>query len=193
MLAFNQLFDAHRRWVETSGASGKPLSLDGIDMRRVSLNAPVLEQAFFTDCDFRGMAFENVDFYRSEFYSCDFSHSVFIDCDFSKCALDYSSFTGSRFYRCKFPHADAFRADFDECIFQHCSLAGINLMECSLAKARIEETDFEEAYLDKIRASDAAIICPSNIEKINRISLLHKDGKTITEGAAALKMLKKES
>ena len=186
---FNVSFEAHKQWVDSAGEFGKQISFDCTDMHSIPMKAPIMEQGFFSECDFKGMTFENVDFYLSEFYSCDFSGAHFINCDFRKTTLDYSIFSGADFTNCRFSRVDAYKTQFDKCVFRNCSFVGFNLMEGSIREDYIEATDFDGAYLDKVNAFGANVINPLNIEKINHISLYFESSETVTEGIPAIERL----
>ncbi|MBQ7624590.1 MAG: pentapeptide repeat-containing protein [Clostridia bacterium] len=186
---FNDVFLKHKEWIATAGKSGEQACFDEADMHKVPLNKPILEQGYYSLCDFNGIQFTDVDFYLSEFYSCDFKNAVFKDCDFRKTTLDYSDFSKSVFINCKFSRADAFKTVFRECSFKGCSFVGINLMETNMEKATFENTDFDEAYIDKSIMSDAVFIDPENINKLNHISIVEKDGIVYSDAEAIARLL----
>lgn len=190
---FDMLYESHKKWVDTAGESGHQINLDGTDMHSIPLNAPLLEQGFFSECDFSGLSFDNVDFYQSEFYSCNFTEAHFTNCDFRKTTLDYCVFQGATFSNCKFSRADAFNAQFNNCRFMGCSFVGFNLMESSIIGTVIETTDFDEAYFDKINAQNAVITNPLNADMVNHISIYLESPDHILEGKDAFIALAKQN
>jgi len=190
---FKIMLDKHKEWIDSAGESGEQISLDCVDMHSLTIKAPLLEQGFFSECDFSGLSFDTVDFYQSEFYSCSFTGAQFSHCDFRKATLDYSDFTGAVFSNCKFSRADAFKVKFDNCVFTNCSFVGFNLMEASIIAARIETTDFDSAYFDKVNALNAQLINPMNAEKANQINIYIENITDIIEGTAAIKKLEPQN
>lgn len=184
-------FDAimkHLEWIESIGETGEQIHLDRIDMHKLPFDPRVLEQGFFSECNFSGMAFDGVDFYQSEFYSCDFSNAHFTNCDFRKTTLDYSIFSGAIFENCRFSRADAFQAVFQNCSFQDCSFVGFNLMECDLRSSVLTSIDFDAAYMDKIKCDNSIFTDPKNLLSLNHISIVVGEGD-ILEGESAIQRI----
>lgn len=189
-MELSTVFLKHKEWVDSAGESGKQINLDEVDMHGVKLEPPLLEQGYFSACDFKGIKFDGIDFYQSEFYSCDFSDAVFTNCDFRKTTLDYSDFSGAAFIGCKFSRADAYQAKFCNCSFKECSFVGFNLMEADMSQTIFEAVDFDEAYIDKSNMEGATNISPKNLDKANHISIVLQNGE-ILEGSAAIGREKK--
>jgi uncharacterized protein YjbI with pentapeptide repeats len=182
----------HKLWIDTAGKQGKQLCLDETDMRTVKITPFMLEQSYYSECNFSGMTFYNIDFYQSELYSCDFTNAKFSKCDFRKCTLDYSNFSGATFVDCKFPRADAFQTCFDKCSFNNCSFVGFNIIEGSLNYAKFDLCDFDAIYLNKVSAEDFKLKKASNLDTVNYISLYITQEKII-EGVDAIKWLKEQN
>ena len=178
----------HIEWIESAGEKGEQISLDDVDMRSFPIDPRILEQGFFSDCNFSEISFTGTDFYLSEFYSCDFSNARFTDCDFTKTTLDYCIFSGAVFENCKFPRADAFQSVFQKCSFRNCSFVGFNLMDCDLQSSAFTSVDFDAAYLDKVKIEGAVFTDPENLPLLNHLSIISAENQII-EGKQAVKWI----
>lgn len=180
----NDMYLKHKQWIETAGESGEQISLDEFDMHSISLDEPILEQGYFSACDFKEIVFNGVDFYLTEFYSCQFQGATFEECDFRKATVDYCDFTKATFRNCKFSRMDSYQAVFNNCVFENCSFVAVNLMESKMEGSLFEQCDFDDAYIDKATMTDARFITPSNLEKIKHISIIVSNNTL--EGKAAI-------
>ena len=186
---FLKLCEEHKLWVKSAGKNGVQLSLDGMDMRDIKLAEPLFEQAFFSECNFSGMSFEDADIYQSEFYSCNFTNVQFSNCDFRKSTLDFSDFSGAAFVGCKFPRVDSFKTDFSRCIFKDCSFVGFSIMEGILNGVQCKSVDFDEVYFDKVIIENFTLAGSKNLDRANHISFYLSENSALIEGLAAIKWL----
>ena len=140
---------AHREWLRTAGDRGSQLDLDGIDLTAIDPDSFLFEQIYLAECGMSGLELKNVDFYGSEFYSCDLSDTCFVGCSFRKATLDYCNFRHARFVRCQFPHTEVYSSCFAECSFDECSFVGIDLTASDLSGTTHHGTDRDGAYIDR--------------------------------------------
>ena len=101
-------------------------------------------------CKFAGIAFDNVDFSRSELRYADFHDCNFNNCRFEGAEAQFANFTGAKFCNCimdaslqytnfaqchmvscMFGNADVAFANFDDSSFEHCE--ALNIEHLTLA------------------------------------------------------------
>lgn len=135
------MFDLHKKWVETIGDEGEQLKLDEVDLRVFDLSDVLLEQSYLIDCTFDDLKLENIDFHSSLLASSTFINTCLDKCDFYKSDLRYTDFSNCIIKNSRFSKADCWEAAFNNACLVDCNLINVSFHLTDFRNARLENID----------------------------------------------------
>ncbi len=135
------MFDLHKKWVETIGDEGEQLKLDEVDLRVFDLSDVLLEQSYLIDCTFDDLKLENVDFHSSLLASSTFINTCLDKCDFYKSDLRYTDFSNCIIRNSRFSKGDCWEAAFNSACLVDCNLINVSFHVTDFRNARLENID----------------------------------------------------
>jgi len=135
------MFDLHKKWVETIGDEGEQLKLDEVDLRVFDLSDVLLEQSYLIDCTFDNLKLENIDFHSSLLASSTFINTCLDKCDFYKSDLRYTDFSNCIIKNSRFSKGDCWEAAFNNACLVDCNLINVSFHLTDFRNARLENID----------------------------------------------------
>lgn len=135
------MFDLHKKWVETIGDEGEQLKLDEVDLRVFDLSDVLLEQSYLIDCTFDDLKLENVDLHSSLLASSTFINASLDQCDFYKSDLRYTDFSNCIIKNSRFSKGDCWEAAFNNACLVDCNLINVSFHLTDFRNARLENVD----------------------------------------------------
>ncbi|MEK4662685.1 pentapeptide repeat-containing protein [Priestia sp. FSL H7-0729] len=135
------MFDLHKKWVETIGHEGEQLKLDEVDLRVFDLSDVLLEQSYLIDCTFDDLKLENIDFHSSLLASSTFINTCLDKCDFYKSDLRYTDFSNCIIKNSRFSKGDCWEAAFNNACLVDCNLINVSFHVTDFRNARLENID----------------------------------------------------
>ncbi|OME98416.1 hypothetical protein BK124_14470 [Paenibacillus amylolyticus] len=135
------MFDLHKKWVETIGDEGEQLKLDEVDLRVFDLSDVLLEQSYLIDCTFDDLKLENIDFHSSLLASSTFINTCLDKCDFYKSDLRYTDFSNCIIKNSRFSKGDCWEAEFNNACLVDCNLINVSFHLTDFRNARLENVD----------------------------------------------------
>lgn len=135
------MFDLHKKWVETIGDEGEQLKLDEVDLRVFDLSDVLLEQSYLIDCIFDDLKLENIDFHSSLLASSTFINTCLDKCDFYKSDLRYTDFSNCIIKNSRFSKGDCWEAAFNNACLVDCNLINVSFHLTDFRNARLENID----------------------------------------------------
>ncbi|MFL0375445.1 pentapeptide repeat-containing protein [Paenibacillus amylolyticus] len=135
------MFDLHKKWVETIGDEGEQLKLDEVDLRVFDLSDVLLEQSYLIDCTFDDLKMENIDFHSSLLASSTFINTCLDKCDFYKSDLRYTDFSNCIIKNSRFSKGDCWEAAFNNACLVDCNLINVSFHLTDFRNARLENID----------------------------------------------------
>ncbi|MDT9719655.1 pentapeptide repeat-containing protein [Paenibacillus sp. ClWae2A] len=135
------MFDLHKKWVETIGDEGEQLKLDEVDLRVFDLSDVLLEQSYLIDCTFDDLKLENIDFHSSLLASSTFINTCLDKCDFYKSDLRYTDFSNCIIKNSRFSKGDCWEAAFNNACLVDCNLINVSFHLTDFRNARLENID----------------------------------------------------
>ncbi len=100
------------------------------------------EQADFSNCEFLGTDFSNMDL-----NSAVFDGAVFKSCTFHDASLCFASFRGCTFLGCGCRDLTAEEANFQKVVFDHCDLSGAVMTHSDLSDAVLQDCETDRASM----------------------------------------------
>lgn len=100
------------------------------------------EQANFSNCEFLGTDFSNMDL-----NSAVFDGAVFKSCTFHDASLCFASFRGCTFLGCGCRDLTAEEANFQKVVFDHCDLSGAVMTHSDLSDAVLQDCETDHASM----------------------------------------------
>lgn len=166
------MFNLHKKWVETIGDEGEQLKLDEVDLRVFNLSEVLLEQSYLIDCTFDDLKLENVDFHSSLLASSTFINASLDQCDFYKSDLRYTDFSNCIIKNSRFSKADCWEAAFNNACLVDCNLINISFHLTDFRNARLENVDisvstFKDTLLNEVKLKSIKGIEEAFFQSIN--------------------------
>ncbi|WP_342551854.1 pentapeptide repeat-containing protein [Paenibacillus sp. FSL R7-0652] len=166
------MFNLHKKWVETIGDEGEQLKLDEVDLRVFDLSEVLLEQSYLIDCTFDDLKLENVDFHSSLLASSTFINASLDKCDFYKSDLRYTDFSNCIIKNSRFSKADCWEAAFNNACLVDCNLINISFHLTDFRNERLENVDisvstFKDALLNEVKLKSIKGIEEAFFQSIN--------------------------
>ncbi len=103
-------------------------------------------------CNFSGIAFNNVDFSRSELRYADFHECTFNNCRFEGAEAQFANFTGTKFSNC-----------IMDASLQYANFAKCDMVSCMFGNADIAFANFEDSSFEHCEALNIEHLTLANL------------------------------
>ncbi|MHC5215817.1 pentapeptide repeat-containing protein [Enterococcus sp. LJL128] len=135
----------------------KKLLLPGSRLRHFECVNVVFENCDFSNADWIGSSFHQVEFRGCKLTGINFAEGYFKDCLFDDCMLDYASFAASTLKVTHFEKNRLNQSDFTEVDWQHLKLTDCELTQSQWFHTKLNKLDLSENRFDAIAFSPESI------------------------------------
>ncbi len=171
-MELKKLFYEHKKWLESEGEDGEQLVLENICSNQLTNEqVSMLVDSVITDCTFNCIEYAEIDFYHTEFYSCNFSNVRLLSAQFAKSEINDTAFIDMVFENCNFINAEIFDCVLKNCELLEVTFASVGIWNTIFENCVFNEVDFENAYIENMNCLDSHFINPLNLEKATKIEL----------------------
>lgn len=167
---FVQLLDKHALWMQSSGAEGEQLTLEGVDLRRCALKGKDLSGASLRGCVFDGLDMNStiligadlsgskmsgikgmaVNLTRANLQDVYAESAVFAGANLAQSKCDNAQFSNANFMSSSFREASLQGANFN-----FANLAGVDLRQANCTEAKFVRCNLQQTHFGQADCTDA--------------------------------------